>query len=89
MDLRTVELPSGMKMNQLSKFKGAQTTKNSMTIHQDSFMIQHDFDAGKSKITQRLDLQRKAQIKMAQLTAMLRHKDPNKHLYLSEYGESS
>ena len=25
---------------------------------------------------------------MAQLMAMLRHKDPNKHLYLSEQGDS-
>ena len=25
---------------------------------------------------------------MAQLMAMLRHKDPAKHLYLSEYGDS-
>ena len=55
-----------------------------MTINQDSILIQHQFDAGKSKLTQQIDMTMKAQVRMQHLMAMLKHKEAKFPLQLSD-----
>ena len=43
-------------------------------INQDSVLIKHDFDAGRSKLWQTHMMTQKAHFRMQQLIALLRHK---------------
>ena len=77
-DYQTVKLPKHfIGHKQLSKSVNLRdgSEKQNQTINQDSILIQHQFDAGKSKLSQRIDLTLKAQLRMQQLMAMLKHKD--------------
>ena len=77
-DYRTVELPTKFNKRLRKKVKVPET------IHQDSVLIKHDFDAGRSKLTQQIDAKKKAEVRMSQLMAMLRHKDAKVNLEISD-----
>ena len=53
-------------------------------INQNSLLIKHEFDGGKSKLLRRHDLTNKAHLRMQQLIAILKHKTGNKSLVLTE-----